>query len=171
MDYRHSMSRAFVRESDDAGDELKPMHPPLPPGVTNYITPAGAKQMQAELGEFLETRRSSGEQLSSQERRRLDSQIRQLQQRLQTLVITTPPPNGEGTVCFGATVRVRDSHGEENTYQIVGIDETDLDRDLISWRSPLAKALLSHRTGEKVQFDAPSGRQDLEIVEVTYPVV
>ena len=158
------MSRAFVRESDDAGEQLPPSRPPLPPGVTNYITPDGAKRMEAELDRLLEQKRNCG---SEEERKRLEAQVRDLQGRVQSLVIAPPPASLE-TISFGTTATVRDSRGEETTYRIVGIEEVDLERDWISWRSPLARALLSHRVGDKVQFNAPAGTQEFEVLEVSY---
>ena len=157
------MSRAFVRESDDAKEYLPPSRPPLPAGVTNYITPSGARRMKAELDRLLAEKQSCG---AEEERRKLEARVRELQQRIQTLVVP-PAPTSRDVVCFGATVKVRDSEGEQVTYRIVGIDEADPDRERISWRSPLARALLSHRVGEKVEFNAPSGGQQLEILEIS----
>src|SRR3954447_2706486 len=169
------MSRAFVRESDNSGDDLPPARPQLPPGVKNYITPAGAQRMQSELTDLLQQKRrllesqaGVGMAGSDQERRKLESRIRVLQQRLQTLVVTPPPANGRDSICFGATVLVRNLQGEEISYRIVGIDETDLDKDHISWRSPLARALLSRRVGDQVRFDAPSGTEELHILSIAY---
>jgi len=50
----------------------------------------------------------------------------------------------------------------------VGIDETDLDRDWVSWLSPIAKALLHARLGQQIHFHFPSGEEDLEIVSIEY---
>ena len=159
------MSRAFVRESDDAREQLPPPRALLPPGVTNYITPDGAKKMQAELARLMEQKRNCR---SDEEKKKLEAQIRDLQGRVQTLVIT-PVPTSLETISFGTTVKVRDSRGEETMYRIVGIEEVDLERDWISWRSPLARALLSHRVGDRVYFNAPAGTQELEVLEISYP--
>ena len=58
--------------------------------------------------------------------------------------------------------------GEQEKYRIVGIDEADADRGHISWCSPLARALLSHRAGDTIRFRAPGGPEDLQIVSVAY---
>jgi transcription elongation factor GreB len=65
-------------------------------------------------------------------------------------------------------VTVREYNGAESRYRIVGVDETDLDRGWISWVSPLAKALLNARIGQRVRFKLPSGEEELEIVGVAY---
>ena len=157
------MSRAFVRESDDSR-ELGPPRSQLPPGVTNYITPGGAKKMQAQLDGLMEQKRNCR---LEEEKKRLDAQIRDLQGRVQTLVITPVPASLE-TISFGTTVKMRDSRGEETTSRIVGVEEVDLEHNWISWRSPLARALLSHRVGDRVRFNAPAGAQEFEILEISY---
>ena len=61
-----------------------------------------------------------------------------------------------------------DTQGEENTYQIVGVDETDFARNRISWVSPLARALLKAREGDLVRFQSPVGWREIEVVEIQY---
>jgi transcription elongation factor GreB len=55
---------------------------------------------------------------------------------------------------------------ETETYIIVGVDEIDLDRNHISWLSPLARALMSHRAGDRISFKSPAGQEQLEIVSI-----
>jgi transcription elongation factor GreB len=81
-----------------------------------------------------------------------------------------PPAPPWNQVLFGASVTVRNQQGEEMTYCIVGVDETDLERDHISWRSPLATAVLRQRLGARVHFRAPAGDQQLEIIEIRFEV-
>jgi transcription elongation factor GreB len=71
-------------------------------------------------------------------------------------------------VRFGATVTVRERNGEASVYRIVGVDEMDLDRNWVSWLSPIAKALLNARPGQRVRFKSPAGEQELEITGITY---
>src|ERR1043165_7201614 len=131
------MSKAFTRESDDSGgEEIAPIRPRLPPGTTNYITRAGAECLQERLKTLIEEK----EQLatSSPDLRKLETNIRTLQQTLNSVVIAKPPPNLD-KVAFGAIVCIRDQNGEEETYRIVGIDEAEPEKNLISWLSPLAR--------------------------------
>ena len=97
-----------------------------------------------------------------------DRRIAQLQQSLATAVITPPPAMPWEQVRFGATVTVRNQNGEISHYRIVGVDETDLDRDWVSWLSPIARALLNAKPGERVRFKFPDGEAQLEIVGITY---
>jgi len=56
----------------------------------------------------------------------------------------------------------------EQVYRIVGIDEADIARGLISWTSPLARSLLGGKAGDIIKVDTPAGVQELEIIEVRY---
>jgi transcription elongation factor GreB len=79
-----------------------------------------------------------------------------------------PPTAPEDRVRFGATVMVRERSGEESCYRIVGVDETDVDRGWVSWLSPIAKALLNARLGDRVKMRLPAGEKELEITRVAY---
>ncbi len=160
------MSKAFTRESDDEAPLLARMPAPLPPGVKNYMTPGGAQQLREDLKRLVEVERPRF--LGKGELPALDQRIAVLSQSLQSAVVVEPPVVPDDVVRFGATVTVRDKTGEESRYRIVGIDEMDMDRDWISWRSPIAKALLNAKIGQKVRFKIPAGEQELEITNITY---
>jgi transcription elongation factor GreB len=124
--------------------------------VKNYITPAGAQRLRDELASL-----SSLEKNPSREAR-----LRHLQEIIASLVIAEPPVERD-SVRFGATVRVQRPH-ETATYRLVGVDETDLDRNEISWLSPLGKVLLGKRAGNHVRFRSPAGMEELVIISVEY---
>src|SRR5207302_10561483 len=69
---------------------------------------------------------------------------------------------------FGATVRYANAAGVERVVSIVGTDEVDLDRNHISWVSPLARALLKSAAGDTVLLQAPGGTEYLEVLKVSY---
>lgn len=153
------MSKAFTRETDDAPEPvIKPSPSVLPPGAENYITARGMKNLRRE---FLEL---SAEPPFSQTRQRLYD----LQNSLLNAVSIEPPPLPWTQVQFGATVSVRNQEGVETDCAIVGVDETDSERNRTSWISPVAKALIKRRGGEHVRFRTPAGEQNLEIVKVVY---
>jgi transcription elongation factor GreB len=169
------MSKAFTRESDDLPD------PPvaarslsaLPPGAKNYLTPDGARRLREELDRLVQVERpraaAASDPLEARRRlRSLDQRIQHLHQSLASAVVVNPPVGSEDRVRFGATVTVRDQHGEEGCYRIVGLDEMDADRGWVSWLSPIARALLNARRGERVRFRLPAGEVELEILCVTY---
>ena len=168
------MSKAFTRESDFP--DLPPRPRPasvLPAGAKNYLTTRGAAQLQQELDRLMNTERprlvaaQQNEDIKDQ-LSETDFRIQYLQETLRTAVIVSPPPVADDTVRFGATVKVRESDGAESNYRIVGVDETDIDRNWVSWLSPVAKALLNARVGQRVRFKFPSGETELEILGVAY---
>ena len=154
------MSKAFTKE--DGGEEIfAPPRAPLPPGTKNYITKSGADRIQAELSDLILKKREHAGSQSEQLNR--DARIQYLQTLINSFIVVEP--SASDVVRFGATVTVkRDSQSE--TYTIVGVDEIDLDRNRISWLSPLARALMSHRVGDRISFKSPAGAEQLEILAV-----
>ena len=69
-------------------------------------------------------------------------------------------------VFFGATVRYANAAASELVVRIVGVDEIDLDRNHISWKSPLA--LMKSRAGDVVALHAPGGTEQLQVLDVRY---
>jgi len=169
------MSHAFKKESDTE-HEIEAIFEPrcvLPSGVKNYITEAGAarfleglRQLGEQRSRVLETLETSGDLELRRRLRLLDQKIAQLQKRVNSFHIVTPNPQASERVLFGATVTVVDGQGDETTYQICGVDESEPEKGKISWISPLAKALLGKELGEEVQLRLPRGSRRLEIVKI-----
>lgn len=157
------MSKAFTRESDDSEDI--PVFRPAPAGVTNYITRPGAERLRARLETLIRKKQAAREN----EQRNLEAVIRNLQLTLNSIVIADAPVDRE-KVAFGATVSVRHANGEQETYRIVGIEEANPDIGAISWISPLARALMSKRVGDKARFRSPAGDEELEILTINYEI-
>lgn len=186
------MSKAFTRETDgdsegcEDDDERQPALK-LPPGTHNYITPAGHARLKAELDHLLRTERpqvveivawaasngdrsENGDYIYGKKRlREIDRRIRFLTKRLDIAQVVDPTRQANADqVFFGATVTIDDEQGKAQTYQIVGVDETDIARGRISWISPLARALLKAREGDAVRFQSPAGWREVEVVAVEY---
>lgn len=169
------MSKAFTREENEGADvpDLPPFVSAFAPGEKNYITAAGAQKLRDELQRLVEVTRpslagSSDDPDAKRQLARLDQRIMQLEESLQAAEIVSPPPGPAEIVRFGATVTVRDSDGQEESYRIVGVDEMEIDRGWVSWLSPIAKALLNGKRGERVRFKFPSGEKTLEILDIQY---
>jgi transcription elongation factor GreB len=169
------MSKAFTREENEGPEmpDLPPTLSALPPGAKNYMTRGGADRLRAELGRLLETERPELAQAADdpEAKRRLsilDQRIFQLEQSLQSAEVVSPPEGPANAVTFGATVTVREESGDEAIYRIVGVDETDFDRGWVSWLSPIARALMNAKLGQRVRFRFPSGEEELEIIAITY---
>jgi transcription elongation factor GreB len=87
---------------------------------------------------------------------------------LEQAVVLESPPCGTDVVAFGAAVTVAEGGKKRQTYRIVGEDEADPLHGSISWRSPLAHALLDHHTGDRVVWERPAGNIVLEIASIGY---
>lgn len=182
------MNKAFVRETED-DDEEDTLTPALkiPAGAKNYVTPAGFARLREELDFLLKSERpkmvetvawaasngdrsENGDYLYGKKRlREIDRRVRFLNKRLALAQVVDPlQQTHTDQVFFGATVTVADSEGEEQTYAIVGIDEADASRGLISWTSPLARALIKAREGDTIRFQSPAGVRELDIVGIDY---
>lgn len=166
------MSKAFTRESDDrTADEIAPVRPQPLPGAKNYMTRQGADRLRLQIDELLEQRRvllgASGGGEAQPSLPRIEFELQRLQRTLQSVVVVEPPADKE-KVALGASVLVRDQEGDEETYQIVGMDEADPGAGRISSASPLAQALIKGKAGDKVRFKSPAGDQELTILDVRY---
>ncbi len=156
----------------------------------NYITPSGFQRLLDER-RFLLTRErravtavvawaaSNGDRSENadykygkQRLRQIDRRIRFLTKRIDAAEVVDPeaPRSGRAAtqVFFGATVRYANAAGSERLVCIVGLDEVDTDRNYISWRSPLARALMKSGPGDSVVLRAPGTTERLEILEVRY---
>jgi transcription elongation factor GreB len=169
------VSKAFTRDENEGPDipELVPTASVLAPGAKNYITPQGAQKLRDELQKLVEVTRpqlvdARDDPDAKRQLARLDQRIRQLEESLQAAEIVDPMAGPADVVRFGACVTVRESSGEETSYRIVGVDETDADSNWVSWMSPIARALQNRKLGERIRFKFPSGEDSLEIKEISY---
>jgi transcription elongation GreA/GreB family factor len=149
------MSRAFVKEGDGSEPVPRP-EPELPPGVPNRVTPRGAARFQERLSACRAERASlGGSPLEQARRRELEDELRWLERRISTFVVT-PPPSPARRAGFGTRVTL--SRGEElRSVSVVGVDEADPSAGAVSFLSPLAVALRGAEVGDEVVVKAPSG--------------
>jgi transcription elongation factor GreB len=178
------MSKAFVRESED--DDDAPEHEPSPPPAKNYISPAGYSRLKVELKHLVELERpevvrtvswaakngdrsENGDYLYGKKRlREIDRRVRFLIKRLEAAEVVDSAGRESDQVFFGSTVAIRSRNGEKRTITIVGVDETDTAKGRVSWISPVARALIKAREGDKVFLKTPAGPEELELLEVRY---
>ena len=182
------MNKAFVKESDNDGDDGDLPQPEIPAGAKNYITPAGHRRMREELLHLIDEARpevvrlvswaasngdrsENGDYIYGKRRlREIDRRIRFLTKRLDLAeVVDASRQEQLDRVFFGATVDYATRDGEEQTVTIVGVDEVDLDRGYVSWVSPVARALLKARVGDTVTLLTPLGPAPIEVLDVRYP--
>jgi transcription elongation factor GreA len=100
----------------------------------------------------------------------VEGRIKELEAALSTAhVIDTSTLNAGVKVVFGAVVELEDEEsGEAVTYQIVGDLEADIKMNLIAVTSPIARALIGRMEGDSIEFQAPKGIKNYEIISVSY---
>ena len=182
------MSKAFTKEPDGGEDEDQDDLPQgLPPGAKNYMRPQGYQALRDELNHLLRTERpkvvevvswaagngdrsENGDYLYGKKRlREIDRRIRFLNKRLDSSHVVDPAQQkNRDQVFFGATVTYANPRDEKVTITIVGIDEADLEQGLISWISPIARALLKAAEGDSVPVRTPAGTEMIEVIEIRY---
>ncbi len=173
------MSRAFVDEEAASGreDDVPPLKLPLPPGARNYMTPAGADRVAADLEALRRDKRPSLAAAAAAEgkpgaaRRSLrecDRRIDYLGRMLALLEVVDPSTQRKDRVLFGATVTVSQPSAEERAFRIVGVDEADPTNGSVSWVSPIAKALLDARVGDTVTVALPAGPARMRVLSIAY---
>ena len=100
----------------------------------------------------------------------IEGRIKELEGKLSHVqVIDVTEINAGGKVIFGSTIKLLDDDTEkEITYRIVGQDEADIKTGLISYTSPIARALIGKVEGDAVEFKAPDGEKSYELISVSY---
>lgn len=158
------------------------------PGEKNYITPHGYRKLTEEL-DFLrfkkrpevtnaladaaaEGDRSENAEYIYRKRqlRQIDARLRFLAKRLDLAVVVDPREQKQRQrVFFGATVTVEDENGETHVWKILGSDEIDAAGGIISWQSPVGRALIGKSVGDDVVVKVREQQRELVVVAVTYP--
>jgi len=107
--------------------------------------------------------------------RQIDGRIRFLTKRIEAAEVVDPEAPRAGPAAtrafFGATVRYANAAGVSRVVSIVGTDEVDLNRNHISWVSPLGRALMKSAAGDSVVLQLPGGTESLTVLEVVLPFV
>ena len=152
----------------------------------NYITPAGHKRLQDELTRLWKVERpevvatvawaagngdrsENGDYIYGKKRlREIDRRIRYLSKSLDSAVVVDNAGKTHDRVFFGATVTYQREEGEDREVTIVGVDELDTGSRRVSWRSPLAAALLKARIGDVVTLQTPTGTERLTVLDIRY---
>src|ERR1051326_6414722 len=175
------MRKGFTRKPkpDEPGTHTK-----------NYITPSGLQRLKDERHFLLTKERpavtevvtwaagngdrseNADYQYGKRRLRQIDGRIRFLTKRIEAAEVVDPetprPRQAAARAFFGATVRYGNAAEVERVVSIVGADEVDLDRNHISWVSPLGRALMKSAAGDSVVLQAPRGAEYLTVLEVSY---
>jgi transcription elongation factor GreA len=150
-----------VRGHELLQEELKKLKSVDRPAVIQAIAEARAHGDLKENAEYHAAKDQQGF---------IEARIKELEGKLSHLqVIDVTTVNANGKVVFGSTVKLLDENtGKEISYRIVGEDEADIKTGLISYTSPIARALIGKAEGDEVSFQAPGGEKNFEILAVKY---
>lgn len=166
-------------------DNMSRYRPPRPRGSA-YITPEGEKTLRDELRQLWKVERpqvtatvseaakngdrsENGDYIYGKKRlREIDSRVRFLTKRLEELTVVNRPPSDQSKVYFGAWVTLEAEDGSTSEYRIVGPDEFDLSKGMLSMDSPLAKAVLGKHLDDEIIVRTPEGAREYYIAAVRY---
>jgi transcription elongation factor GreB len=151
-----------------------------------YITPEGAQRLHEELNTLWKDERpkvtavvhaaalngdrsENGDYIYGKKRlREIDSRVRFLQKRLDELNVVDSNPSDPSKIYFGAHVTLEDIDGTSHQFRIVGPDEFDLSKGLLSCDSPLGRALLGKSMGDTVVVQTPEQETEWFIDTIEY---
>jgi transcription elongation factor GreA len=150
-----------VRGHELLQEELKRLKSVDRPTVIKAISEARAHGDLKENAEYHAAKEQQGF---------IEGRIKEIEGKLSHVhVIDVTAIDARGKIIFGSTVElIEESSGKEITYRIVGEDEADIKNGLISYTSPIARALISKNEGDVVDFVAPDGEKSYEVIEVRY---
>ena len=155
------MSRGFIKEGDQ---EEVPMVPPrayLPAGVTNYVTKEGLAALKKELEGLKAERDKVGDNYVMGNF--IEAKMKLLIGRINSAVEVDISKANKGVVSFGAWVRYNG-----RVVRIVGVDEADVDKGLLSFISPLAKLLTGKKVGEVMELKGSKNAEKITVEEVSF---
>ncbi len=150
-----------VRGHELLVEELKTLKSVARPTVIKAIAEARAHGDLKENAEYHAAKDQQGF---------IEGRIKELEGKLSNVqVIDVTEIEAHVKIIFGSTVALLDENtGQDITYKIVGEDEADIKNGLISFSSPIARALISKNEGDVVEFRAPNGERSYEVIEVRY---
>ena len=152
------MSRGFIKEGDQEEIPRVPMRAYLPEGVPNYVTKEGLEALKEELKDLEAERVKAGDNYIMVNF--LDASIKLLVDRINSAVEVDLSKSNKETVSFGARVRYNG-----RVVRIVGVDEADVNKGLISFISPIAKMLIGKKAGDIIEL---KGSEKIKVEEVSF---
>ncbi len=151
-----------------------------------YLTPEGREKIAAKLAHLRDVRRPEAEERVKSAREisdldgnpeydeakgelsLIDREIRHLENLLEdaVLLVEEKRSSRSAVIKLGSEVLLLNEDGEEENYRIVSRAEADPRKGLISNESPIGKALLGHKKGDRIETEVPDGTRTLKIVKV-----
>ena len=166
------MSRGFVKEDDQEEVPIVPQRAFLPEGVTNFVTLTGINQLLAEKEMLIQEKDNLSTTNENEKRIALNyinAKLQLLESRIAEARVVNLKEQPQSEIRFGALVTLKtEGSGKIQAFQIVGVDEADIAKGKISFISPLAKALINKKVGDKVTLKQARGEVVFEIIDIVY---
>jgi transcription elongation factor GreB len=166
------MSRGFVKEDDQEEVPIVPQRAYLPEGVTNFVTPNGMNQLMAEKQMLVNEKNNLNNANENEKRRALNyinAKLQLLNNRIFEAKIVNLNEQPQNEIRFGAIITLKTEASKDiQTFQIVGVDETDISKGKVSFISPIARVLINKKTGDKVILKQASKDIVFEIINISY---
>jgi len=166
------MSRGFVKEDDQEEIPIVPQRATLPEGVTNFVTRAGMDQLLAEKQALINEKDNLGTSRENEKRIALNyinAKLQLLNSRIAEARLVDPSEQPQDEITFGATVTLKnEKSGKIQTFQIVGVDEADIAKGKISFISPLARAMINKKAGDRISLNRDKDEITFEIMALAY---
>jgi len=166
------MSRGFVKEDDQEEVPIVPQRAYLPEGVTNFVTQAGMDQLLAEKQILINEKENLSSTNENEKRISLNyinAKLQLLNNRIAEAKVIDLKEQPQDEIRFGAKVTLKTKQRRNiQVFQIVGVDEADIAKGKISFISPLARALINKKNGDKITLK--QNREDIvfEIMDISY---
>jgi transcription elongation factor GreB len=166
------MSRGFVKEDDQEETPIVPQRAYLPEGVTNFVTPFGMDQLLAEK-QMLENEKGSLNNANEKEKRielnYINAKLQLLNNRIAEARIVNFDEQTQDEIRFGATITLKlEASKNTRTFQIVGVDEADISKGKVSFISPISRALINKKIGDKVTLRQAGKDIIYEIIDISF---
>jgi len=150
-----------IRGAELLREELRKLKSEDRPAVIKAIAEARAHGDLKENAEYHAAKEQQGF---------IEGRIKEIEGKLSHIQeIDVTAIDAKGKVVFGSTVELLDVDSDQETvYKIVGEDEADIKTGLISYTSPIARALIGKTIGDEICVTAPGGDRNYEIIEIRY---
>ncbi len=166
------MSRGFVKEDDQEEVPIVPQRAYLPEGVTNFVTRPGMDQLLAEKQMLIHEKDNVSSTDENEKRIALNyinAKLQLLDNRIAEAKVVDLKEQPQNEIRFGALITLKtEASGNIQIFQIVGVDEADISKGKISFISPLAKALINKKIGEKVAIKRDREDVVFKIMDIAY---
>lgn len=165
------MSRAFVKEDDQEEAPFIAPRAPLPPGTTNYVTPAGMEALHTEKSHLERDKEKAFQLENLTEKRRASTEIngklKLLEERINSARLLNPSDQPINEVRFGAKVQL-EINGKKQLFQLVGVDEANVKEQKIAFTSPIAKAIIGKHVNETATMQLGTQKKSLKVLRINY---